>query len=84
MLERYNRVKRALISVVATCQLLGFSIRSADALGSKAHEGAQVFDAHALGATGINADGHREILGLQNTNANAGSTGGELLPLLEK
>jgi len=37
---------------------------AADALTMKIREGGRVVIVHALLATGVNADGHREILGL--------------------
>jgi putative transposase len=36
-------------------------------------EGGRVVNVHALVATGVNADGHREILGLQVTSAEDGA-----------
>jgi transposase-like protein len=46
---------------------------AADALVLKVHEGGRVVNVHALVATGVNADGHREILGLQVTSAEDGA-----------
>jgi len=112
LLERRKRAEAALISVVATCYLLGVSTRrmdklvqslgitslsksqvsrmaedldaqveafrtrslseagpftfvAADALTMKVREGGRVINAAVLVATGVNADGHREILGLR-------------------
>jgi putative transposase len=45
----------------------------ADALVLKVREGGRVVNVHALLATGVNADGHREILGLQVTSAEDGA-----------
>jgi transposase-like protein len=45
----------------------------ADALVLKVREGGRVVNVHALVATGVNADGHREILGLQVTGAEDGA-----------
>ena len=45
----------------------------ADALVLKVREGGRVVAVHALVATGVNADGHREILGLQVTSAEDGA-----------
>lgn len=45
----------------------------ADALVLKVHEGGRVVPGHALVATGVNADGHREILGLQVTSSEDGA-----------
>ncbi len=110
--ERRKRAEAALISVVATCYLLGVSTRrvdklvqtlgitslsksqvsrmakdldeqvtafrtrplaeagpftflAADALTMKVRENGRVVNAVVLVATGVNADGHREILGLK-------------------
>ncbi len=46
---------------------------AADALVLKVREGGRVVGVHALVATGVNADGHREILGLQVTSAEDGA-----------
>jgi len=46
---------------------------AADALVLKVREGGRVANVHALLATGVNADGHREILGLQVTSAEDGA-----------
>ena len=46
---------------------------AADALVLKVREGGRVVGVHALVATGVNADGHREILGLQVTTAEDGA-----------
>lgn len=110
LLERRRRSEQALISVVATCYLLGVSTRRVeklaetlgvtqlsksqvsemakmldarvaefrnrpldqgpytfvwvDALTQKVREGGRVVNVHALVAVGVNADGHREVLGL--------------------
>src|SRR3954463_5572458 len=120
LLERRKRAEAALISVVATCYLLGVSTRRMDKLVSSlgitslsksqvsemakeldAHveefrtrslaeagpftfvaadapvlqgrEGGRVVPVHALVATGVNADGHREILGVQVTTSEDGA-----------
>jgi transposase-like protein len=119
LLERRKRAEAALVSVVATCYLLGVSTRrmeklveslgitrlsksqvsvmaadldaqveafrtrpldagpytfvAADALVLKVREGGRVANVHALIATGVNADGHREILGLQVTSSENGA-----------
>src|SRR3954451_12776921 len=112
LLERRKRAEAALISVVATCYLLGVSTRrmdklvqalgitslsksqvsrmaaeldeqvtafrtrplgesgpfaflAADALTMKVRENGRVVNAVVLVATGVNADGHREILGVK-------------------
>jgi len=112
LLERRKRAEAALISVVATCYLLGVSTRrmdklaaslgitslsksqvsrmaadldeqvtafrtrsladagpftflAADALTMKVREDGRVVNAVVLVATGVNADGHREVLGVQ-------------------
>ena len=110
LLERRKRAEAAMVTVVATCYLLGVSTRrmeklvetlgitrlsksqvsvmareldeqvesfrtrpldagpytfvAADALTMKVREGGRVVNTHVLVATGVNADGHREILGL--------------------
>jgi len=46
---------------------------AADALVLKVREGGRVANVHALLATGVNKDGHREILGLQVTSAEDGA-----------
>ena len=112
LLERRKRAESALISVVATCYLLGVSTRrmdklvatlgitslsksqvsrmaqdldeqvtafrtrpladagpftfvAADALMMKVRENSRVVNAVVLVATGVNADGHREVLGVK-------------------
>src|ERR671911_2561937 len=50
-----------------------FTFVAADALVLKVREGGRVVGVHALVATGVNADGHREILGLQVTSAEDGA-----------
>jgi transposase-like protein len=112
LLERRKRAEAALISVVATCYLLGVSTRrmdklvqslgitslsksqvsrmaadldeqvaafrtrplgdagpftfvAADALTMKVRENGRVVNAVVLVATGVNADGHREVLGVR-------------------
>jgi putative transposase len=50
-----------------------FTFVAADALALKVSEGGRVVGVHALVATGINADGHREVLGLQVTTAEDGA-----------
>ncbi len=112
LLERRKRAEAALISVIATCYLLGVSTRrmdklvqtlgitslsksqvsrmaadldeqvtafctrpltdagpftfvAADALTMKVRENGRVVNAVVLVATGVNADGHREMLGLK-------------------
>jgi len=112
LLERRKRAESALISVVATCYLLGVSTRrmdklvatlgitslsksqvsrmaqdldeqvtafrtrplgeagpfsfvAADALTMKVRENGRVINAVVLVATGVNADGHREVLGIK-------------------
>jgi putative transposase len=119
LLERQRRAEAALISVVATCYLLGVSTRrmdrlvqtlgitslsksqvsdmaksldaqveafrtrplaagpytfvAADALVLKVREGGRIVNVHALLAVGVNAEGYREILGLQVTSAEDGA-----------
>jgi putative transposase len=50
-----------------------YTFVAADALVLKVREGGRVVGVHALLATGVNADGHREILGLQVTSAEDGA-----------
>ena len=116
LLERRKRAEAALISVVATCYLLGVSTRrmdklaqslgitslsksqvsrmaadldeqvaafrtrsltdagpftfvAADALTMKVREDGRVINAVVLVATGVNGDGHREVLGVKVTTA---------------
>jgi transposase-like protein len=50
-----------------------YTFVAADALVLKVREGGRVVGVHALAATGVNADGHREVLGLQVTSAEDGA-----------
>jgi putative transposase len=50
-----------------------YTFVAADALVLKVREGGRVVAVHALVATGVNADGHREVLGLQVTSAEDGA-----------
>src|SRR4051794_2396714 len=50
-----------------------FTFVTADALVLKVREGGRVVGVHALVATGVNGDGHREILGLHVTSAENGA-----------
>jgi len=50
-----------------------FTFLAADALVLKVREGGRVVNVHALVATGVNGDGHREILGLQVTTSEDGA-----------
>ena len=50
-----------------------YTFIAADALVLKVREGGRVVNVHALLATGVNADGHREILGLQVTSTEDGA-----------
>ncbi len=50
-----------------------FTFLAADALVLKVREGGRVVAVHALVATGVNADGHREILGLHVTTSEDGA-----------
>jgi transposase-like protein len=50
-----------------------YTFLAADALVLKVREGGRVVNVHALVATGVNADGHREILGLHVTSAEDGA-----------
>jgi hypothetical protein len=46
---------------------------SAGALTQKVREGGRIINVHVLVATGVNADGRREILGLKATSAEDGA-----------
>jgi transposase-like protein len=50
-----------------------YTFVAADALVLKVREGGRVVNVHALLAAGVNADGHREVLGLQVTSAEDGA-----------
>jgi transposase-like protein len=50
-----------------------FTFVAADALVLKVREGGRVVPVHALVATGVNTDGHREILGIQVTTSEDGA-----------
>jgi putative transposase len=50
-----------------------YTFVAADALVLKVREDGRVVNVHALVATGVNADGHREVLGLQVTSAEDGA-----------
>lgn len=55
-----------------------FTFVSADALSIKVREGGRVVSAAALLATGVNADGHREVLGLRVATSETGTAWNEL------
>ncbi|WP_088312862.1 IS256 family transposase [Kineosporia sp. R_H_3] len=50
-----------------------YTFVAADALVIKVREGGRVVNVHALLATGVNADGHKEVLGLQVTSSEDGA-----------
>jgi transposase-like protein len=50
-----------------------FTFVAADALVLKVREGGRVVGVHCLVATGVNNDGHREVLGVQVTSAEDGA-----------
>ena len=50
-----------------------FTFLAADALVLKVREGGRVVPVHALVATGVDADGHRQILGVQVTTSEDGA-----------
>jgi putative transposase len=50
-----------------------YTFVAADALTMKVREAGRVVNVHALVATGVNADGHREILGLDVTTGEDGA-----------
>jgi transposase-like protein len=54
-----------------------FTFVAADALTMKVREGGRVINAVALIATGVNADGHREVLGLRVATSETGSAWNE-------
>lgn len=81
-----TRLSRSQVSAMATDldeQVAAFRPRpldagpytfvAADALVLKVREGGRVVGVHALIATGVNADGHRELLGLQVSSAEDGA-----------
>src|SRR6476469_1735064 len=51
-----------------------YTFLAADALTMKVREGGRVVLVHVLTATGVNADGHREILGVDVTSADDGAS----------
>ena len=67
LLERRKRAESALITVVA------------DALTMKVREGGRVVSAVVLTATGVNADGHREVLGRRVATCESGAAWNEFL-----
>jgi putative transposase len=50
-----------------------YTFMAADALVLKVREGGRIVNVHALVATGVNADGHREVLGLRVTTGQDGA-----------
>jgi putative transposase len=50
-----------------------FTFMAADALILKVREGGRVVPVHALVATGVDADGHRQVLGVQVTTSEDGA-----------
>ena len=50
-----------------------YTFVAADALVLKVREGGRVAGVHALVAVGVNAEGHREVLGIQTTSAEDGA-----------
>ena len=52
-----------------------YTFVAADALVLKVREGGRVVHVHALVATGVNADGHREILGLRSARPRTAPAG---------
>src|SRR5215213_6206170 len=50
-----------------------YTFLAADALTMKVREGGRVVLVHVLTATGVNADGHREVLGVDVTSAEDGA-----------
>lgn len=56
-----------------------FTFVAADALSMKVREGGRVVSAMVLTATGVNADGHREVLGLQVATSESGQAWNQFL-----
>lgn len=56
-----------------THEVVPYTFLAADALLLKVRKGGRLVNVHALLATGVNADGHREILGLQVTSGEDGA-----------
>ncbi|MGO2092387.1 MAG: IS256 family transposase [Microbacterium gubbeenense] len=56
-----------------------FTFVAADALTMKVREGGRVVNAVALLATGVNGDGHREVLGLRVATSETGAAWNEFL-----
>ncbi len=54
-----------------------FAFLAADALTMKVREGGRVINAVVLVATGVNADGHREVLGMRVATSETGSAWNE-------
>ncbi|WP_019481155.1 IS256 family transposase [Arthrobacter sp. TB 23] len=50
-----------------------YTFVAADALVLKVREGGRVVNVHAMVAVGVNADGHREVLGIQASSAEDGA-----------
>jgi putative transposase len=50
-----------------------YTFVAADALVLKVREGGRVVNVHAMAATGVNTDGHREVLGIQASSAEDGA-----------
>jgi putative transposase len=50
-----------------------YTFVAADALVLKVREGGRVVNVHAMVATGVNADGYREVLGIQASSAEDGA-----------
>ena len=59
------------------CDAGPFTFVSADALTMKVREGGRVINAVALVAVGVNADGHREVLGLRVATSETGAAWNE-------
>ena len=77
LLQRRKRSENALITVVADCYLAGVSTRRMDklvkTLGTmKVREGGRVVSCAVLVATGVNNDGHREVLGVRVSTSETG------------
>lgn len=81
-----TRLSRSQVSVMAAdldAQVEAFRTRpldaspytfvAADALVLKVREGGRVVNVHAMIATGVNAEGHREVLGIQVSSAEDGA-----------
>ncbi len=73
LLERRKRAETALIRHRPLGDAGPFTFVAADALTMKVREGGRVINAVVPVATGVNADGHREVLGLRVATSETGA-----------